>query len=105
MASPFIGSRQVIREAFIKKEVPLEAVDVLIASLSESSLRQYDSGLKKWWNFCKKEELNPFSGSTNDILSFLTEEFKKKASLSSLNSYKSAISLIVGPELGKNEQV
>lgn len=72
-------------------------------SLSEPSLRQYDSGLKKW-NFCKKEEIDPFSGSTNNILSFLTEEFKKKASLSSLNCYRSAISLIVGPELGKNEK-
>lgn len=105
MASPFINGRQAIREAFIKKEVPLESVDILIASLSGSSLRQYDSGLKKWWNFCKKEEIDPFLGSTNNILSFLTEEFKKKASLSSLNCYRSAISLIVGPELGKNEKV
>ncbi|EFN64226.1 hypothetical protein EAG_00229, partial [Camponotus floridanus] len=80
VASSFIGGRQVIREAFIRKGVPLESVDILIASLSESSLRQYDSGLKKWWNFCKKEKIDPFSGPTNNILSFLTEEFKKKAS-------------------------
>ena len=83
----------------------MESVDILIASLSESSLRQYDSSLKKWWNFCNKERIDPFSGSTNNVLSFLTEEFKKKASLSSLNCYRSAISLIVGPELGKNERV
>lgn len=56
-------------------------------------------------DFCKKEKIDPFSGSTNNILSFLTEEFKKKASLSSLNCYRSAISLIVGPELGKDEKV
>lgn len=83
----------------------MESIEILIASLSESSLRQYDSSLKKWWNFCKKEEIDPFLGSINNLLSFLTEEFKKKASLSSLNCYRSAISLIVGPELGKDEKV
>lgn len=105
MASSFIDGWQAIKEAFIQKEISLESVDILIASLSESSLRQYDSGLKKWWNFCKKEKIDPFSGSMNNILSFLTEEFKKKASLSSLNCYRSAISLLVGPELGKDEKV
>lgn len=83
----------------------MESIDILIASLSDSSLRQYDSGLKKWWNFCKREKVDPFSGATRDVLSFLTEEFKRKASFSSLNCYRSAISLIVESELGKNEKI
>lgn len=77
----------------------------MIASLSESSLRKYESALKKWWTFCAREKIDPFTGSTNNVLSFLTEEFKKSASLSSLNCYRSAIFLILGSEFGKNEKI
>lgn len=75
-------------------------MDILMASLAESSLRQYDSGLKKLWTFCKKEKIDQFIGSTNNVLLFLIEEFKNKASLNSLNCYRSAISLILESELG-----
>lgn len=80
-------------------------MEVLIASLSESSVRQYNVGLKKWWAFCEKEERVPFNVSSNNVLSLLANEFNRGASYSSLNCYRSAISLIEGAELGADEQI
>ena len=83
----------------------MESLDILIASLSESSLRQYNCGLKKWWAFCRINTVDPFAASINDVLTFLTKEFRMKASYSSLNCYRSAISLLLGPGLGQNENI
>lgn len=105
MAPTYAGCREVIREAFIRKAVPLGSVDIVIASLSESSCRQYDCGLRKWWNFCNNNGVDPFSGTPADVLTFLTIEFKKKASYSSLNGYRSAVALVLGPELGQNHLI
>ncbi|KAK2578780.1 hypothetical protein KPH14_008884 [Odynerus spinipes] len=80
MAAPYNGGRQIVRKAFIRKKAPLASVDILIASLSEASLRQYESGFKKWWDFYANEEIDPFSCSTNNVLLFLTREFEKGAS-------------------------
>lgn len=103
MASPYSDCRQVIRGAFIRRKVPLESVNILMAS--PESLRQYGSGLKKWWAFCVKEEVYLFNGSMKNVLAFLTEEFERKATYSSLNGYKSAISLILGPEVGRDDRI
>lgn len=105
MASTYPGCREVIREAYARRKVPLESLDILIASLSEASIRQYDCGLKKWWNFCVSNEIVSFAASTKDVLTFLTQEFNRKASYSSLNCYRSAISLILGPEFGQDERI
>lgn len=105
MESTYPGCREVIREAYARRKVPLESVDILIASISEGSIRQYNCGLQKWWNFCISNDVDAYAGSTNDVLTYLTREFNRKISYSSLNCYRSALSLILGPELGQDEQI
>lgn len=75
------------------------------ASLCDSSAVQYNSGLKKWWAFCFKEAINPYRPSTESVLQFLTEEFHKGSSYSTLNSIRSAISLTVGSRIGSDEDI
>ncbi|XP_072757731.1 uncharacterized protein [Anoplolepis gracilipes] len=73
--------------------------------LSESSLKQYDCSLKKWWRYCKEKNKYFYETEITDIIKFLTEEFNKGASYGSLNNMRSAISLILGPEVGQNELI
>lgn len=74
-----------------------------MASLSESSFKQYNCALKKWWIFCKDKGLSFYNAEVADIIKFLTVEFDNGASYGSLNGMRSAISLILGSEVGQNE--
>lgn len=77
----------------------------MMASLSDSSLKQYDSGLRKWWSFNVIARQDPFHLSIETLLLFLTEEYEKRASYGSLNTMRSAIALLHGPEVGENTHV
>lgn len=68
-------------------------------------LKQYNSALRKWWTFCKDNELSIYEARTTDVIKFLTVEFEKGMSYGSFNSLRSAISLILGQDLGQNEMV
>lgn len=74
-----------------------------MSSLSESSLKQYDCSLMKWWKYCRARKISPYDTDLTNIITFLTVEFERGASYGSLNSMRSAISLLVGPEVGQNE--
>lgn len=69
-------------------------MDIMIASLASSTLKQYESALKLWMDFAVKNNLDAFNASTTDILSFLTLRFTAGASYGTLNTARSAISLI-----------
>ena len=105
MEDNYPGCGSFVKEAFRLKDVSEEAADVMLLSLTNSTRKQYDCGLKKWWGFCQRENINPYQGSIPEILVFLTEEYSKGMSYGSLNSFRSAISLIYGKELGEDHRV
>lgn len=78
-------------------EMPESSKEAILASLSNSTLKQYNSGLKKWWNFCLKNKCDPFKANAKEIVTFLSSELNNGASAGSLNTYRSAVSLIIGP--------
>lgn len=65
-----------------------------MASISDSTLKQYISGLKLWWAFCASKNADPYSVSPEGVLEFLTIQFNKGASYSSLNTYRSSLAQI-----------
>ncbi|XP_043481179.1 uncharacterized protein LOC122512464 isoform X1 [Leptopilina heterotoma] len=99
------GCERVIKQAFQMKQVSAETADVMFSSLTNSTKKQYDCGLKKWWEFCSLENIDPFRGSIQNILSFLTNEYKNGMSYGSLNSFRSAIALIYGTNLAEDDRV
>ena len=106
MEEDYAGCRNTLRKAFELRDVPIEAIDIMISSLTESSIKQYNSCLKKWWQYCKNNNVNPYKGTITEILKFLTEEFQgNKASYGTLNSCRSAIALLQGPEVGEDARV
>lgn len=77
----------------------------MMASLSKNTLLQYNVTFKLWWQFCNDHNANQFDCSVSLVLSFLAEQFKKGAAYGSLNSHRSALSLLLGNDLGSNYQV
>ncbi|XP_029680618.1 uncharacterized protein LOC115246130 [Formica exsecta] len=90
----FIGGRELIRMAFLKKGINEDSVDIMINSITVSTLKQYQAHLKLWWDFASVNSINMFQADTPAIISFLTKRFKEGASYGTLNSTRSAISLI-----------
>lgn len=106
MEKDYPGGRNLVRKALRLRGVPDEAMDIEMASLKEKSLDQYEVGLRKWWKFCHQQKFNPLQGPVSNVLSFLTSEFKvNNAAHGTLNSFRSAIALLYGPQLGEDPQV
>lgn len=77
----------------------------MLASLSNNSFKQYDSCLKKWWRYCKNNSLDLYNASVPKIICFLTELYNEGCQYGTLNACRSALSLILGPILGKDDRI
>ncbi|KAH0535004.1 hypothetical protein KQX54_011773 [Cotesia glomerata] len=73
------------------KGTPMEAINICLASLEESTLKQYNGTLKLWWQWNKQVNKNPYVGSVEKILKFLSERFSDgvghSAKMFALKSY------------------
>ena len=99
------GCCAVIRTAFVIRGVPEAAAVFMLRSIEESTINQYNTALKLWWEFCQKTNTSPFEYSVTRILSFFVNLLEKKSSYSTLNTYRAAISLIMDNELGKDIKI
>nr|CAI5869207.1 unnamed protein product [Callosobruchus analis] len=72
-----------------KIEVPLSAKNDILTH------RQYDYVLRKWWSYCTRHLLDPFSYNLQAVISFLAEVYKSGNSYSSVNTHKSALAMII----------
>lgn len=77
----------------------------MLNSLSQATLKQYDSCLKQWWHFCNNEKVDPFLMSIPRILSFLTKKFNDGSAYGTLNSIRSALSLLMDDDLGSHRDI
>lgn len=84
-----------MRLAFLEKGIKEETIEILLSSCAESTKKQYESSLNKWLTYCRDKKCNPLLANINIILSFFTDLFKKGLGYSSLNTVRSALSLIL----------
>ncbi|XP_074099933.1 uncharacterized protein LOC141528010 [Cotesia typhae] len=99
------GSRQIIREAFLRKNLPESSLAILTASLAESTIKQYNSSLKDWWMFSIVKERDPFDVDASSVLDFLSQKFKEGAAYGTLNTARSAISLISAVDITTDHNI
>lgn len=92
----------VIREGFRKQLIPESALDVMLSSISKSTLAQYSSSLKQWWEYCYQHRINFYNFSISSLIDFLSNCFHKGSSYGTLNSHRSAISLISTNNISDN---
>ncbi|XP_041975806.1 uncharacterized protein LOC121730731 [Aricia agestis] len=89
------GCRDFVRTALLQREIPSASADIILASISESTLKQYDVCYKKWYDFCVTNMINMFEPSVPMIIQFLTKIFVDGAQYGTINSYRSALSFII----------
>lgn len=71
----------------------------MLASLSNNTYKQYDGSIKAWINYCNIHNYEYTKASIPVIIHFLTEVFDKGAKYGTINSYKSALALLLGNNL------
>lgn len=94
-----------MRKALELRGVRQESLQITLASLDDSSYKQYETCFKKWWTFCAEREISPFESSVKNTLIFLTELYNAGAAHSSINCFRSAISLLVGSDIAQDDNI
>lgn len=61
--------------------------------------------MKKWWNFRKENDKNLYTAEISELIEFLTKEFNQGGTYGTLNTTRSALSLILGPEIADDFRV
>lgn len=74
----------------------------MLASLSEATIKQYSKPLYNWWAFCQSSAVPLFLPSPQQFLSFFSQELNTAGSYASINTTRSAISLISSNEIGSH---
>lgn len=77
----------------------------MLNSISINTVRQYNSPLKSWWLFCKQHSLDCYQASIPHVLKFLTHCFQNGASYGTINTARSALSLLIGPKVGTDDRL
>ena len=68
-------------------------------------MKQYSVTYKNWWQFCLENNLNTFEASVSSVIAFLVDLFQKGASYGAINSNRSALSLLLGNNIGADEKI
>lgn len=76
--------------------LPNNVIKILQSANSTGTVKQYDSALRRWYQFCTLNHVDCWRPTITDILSFLCKLYEDGLGYSSINTAKSAISNILG---------
>lgn len=105
MEKSFPGGREMFRQALIEQGFPKEALEVTMASITESTFKNYESAWKKWWNFCNEKAVRLFDPTASEVLCFLSEQFDAGLASNTINVTRSAISIIIKSNIAEDHRV
>ena len=78
----------------MRKGVSEDSVDVMVDSITNSTLKQYECNLRHWWDYTLSKGRDIYNTKTSDIIDFLNSRFQKGAKYGTLNTARATISLI-----------
>lgn len=84
-----------IWEWYRNRGFPEDVVNIMCASWRKGSVEQYSVYFRKWLHFCSTRETDPLQLDEVEVLTFLTEMYKKGESYSAINTARSALSVIL----------
>ncbi|XP_014217272.1 uncharacterized protein LOC106645836 [Copidosoma floridanum] len=88
------GGRSCLRQAYVRRNLDADTIELLISSLADNTWRQYDSALRLWWTYCQSQQNDPFDTDVQVVLRFLSNRYKEGAAYGTLSSIKAAVTLI-----------
>ena len=86
------GRLDVIRKALSDKGLSKESIDIICASWTTGTEKQYKGVWFKWSSWCHKRQIDLLQASIYQVVDFLTECFHEGKGYSTINSYRSALS-------------
>lgn len=75
---------------------------MMIASLADSTIKQYDPCLKQWYSYCTINRVDFYKATVTQVQAFLFSLFDRGYKYGTINSVKSALTLILGSEIMNN---
>lgn len=86
------GRMEGLRHHFRSKEIPNNAIELLMSSWRSKTISNYNSAWRKWERWCKQRGMHPFAADVSSIRGFLSDQFEEGRQYRSLNCYRSALS-------------
>lgn len=87
------------------RNIPESAIDTMVASVSKATIKQYESTYRLWWKYCI-DDVSLYEASPKEVISFLQSIVNQRAcKFGTINSYRSALSLISHQDLGDNPMI
>ncbi|XP_049866809.1 uncharacterized protein LOC126367357 [Pectinophora gossypiella] len=77
----------------------------MISSLADSSFKQYNTYINKWYDFCKQNNTPLYDASIFKVMEFLTDLYNSGNQYGSLNCCRAALSLILGPNISTDYRI
>jgi hypothetical protein len=95
-----VSGMQIIRQAYELEGISPQVTEFLIKSWRDGTQRQYQTYIRKWLQYCSRQQCSAFSPSVNTVLEFLLEMFHTGKdgdglSYSTINTVRSALSTII----------
>lgn len=86
--------------------MPDSAIDTIVHSLAPSTLKQYGTTYRRWWEYCAREDICPYEGSVSHVISFLQGLLDSTTNLyGSFNAHRSALALIVSNDITNSPHI
>ncbi|KAH3856801.1 hypothetical protein DPMN_099396 [Dreissena polymorpha] len=99
-ASTSDDSMQSVTDSFRSRAFSKQSTKNIIASLRTTTKCEYQVYINRWFSFCGERMIDTMFVSINDVVEFLTIEFKKGLSYCSINTARAALSSL-GITLGQ----
>lgn len=97
--SSFVGKNDLdcmpsVRRTYRNLGFSRTTTSIIMASWRTGTKKQYQTFIKRWFQYCFEWKIDPISPSVNNILEFLTLLFDNGLSYSSLNTARGALSAL-----------
>lgn len=97
--------REAICKSFVLRGCSIPGSQIMLQSLSESTVKQYATSLSWWKDFCIAYEFEFYNPKLDDFQNFLTEAFVEGASYGIINTLRCAVFLISQQKLGDHPAI
>ena len=87
-----LGRLDVIRKTLSNKGFSKQAIDIICASWTAGTEKQYKGEWDKWSGWCHKRQIDLLQASVIQVVEFLTDCYHEGKGYSTINTYRSALS-------------
>lgn len=86
--------------------MPDDSLDTQLQSLSETTIKQYNTAYKFWWRYCQERNIHVYKATIPQVLTFFQYLLEnKKFAYGSFNSFRAALALISLEDIGTEARV